>query len=380
MRIANQSEISRRAINDIKNRSFLGLLFYIPLFLIVVGSDHFYERHTDLCLPFGILISSVCLFRLLHRALISKRLQRYCRSLDNKIFFITSGLTGLAWGLFFACFMVINGEYTAKMLMTVCTAGICAGGIVAFIPSLKLAVIYDLAVLLPAAALMLIHRTHQPFALVILIYAAYLVFMATQGNREYRQAFENEQLLIKKSEELTFLARVDSLTGLYNRRYFDENIDHEWKKSSRVRTPPIVVIGDIDHFKKINDQFGHLAGDEFLKLTASLFKTVFQRDTDIVARFGGEEFVVLLTDSTPQVAFALAEDLRLRMSNMRMPFNGITISATLSIGIACSNPGADQSRDTLISMADHALYRAKRQGRNQTVVAPPVAAASHHFA
>lgn len=370
MQIENQLEFNLRVVNDIKKRSLLGLLFYIPVFLVIITSDNFYGRHIDFCLLFGILISGVCLFRLLHRVFISEWVQRYSQSLDNTIFFVSAGVSGLLWGSFFAWFMMLQGEYTAKILMNICTTGICAGGIVAYIPSFRLAVSFNLAVLMPAVALMEIFHTNQSLTVIIFSFSAYLIFMARQGNREYLQALRNEQLLVQKTEELSLLARIDSLTGLYNRRYFDENIDRECKKASRVQSRPIVIIGDIDNFKKINDQHGHLAGDEFLRLTGNLFKIVFKRDTDIVARFGGEEFIVLLTDSMPQTAFSLAEDLRLRMSRMRMSFNGVSISATLSIGIAFSQPGIDESRDTLISRADDALYRAKSQGRNQTVVDP----------
>ncbi len=372
-------DIDRRVVQDIKTRAFFGLLFYTPLFLVIVGANDFYKRHSSFCVLFGTLIAGICLFRLFYRLVLSERVKRHSQSLDNAIFYISAGATGLIWGSFFAWFMVLPGEYTSKMLMIVCTAGICAGGTVGFAPSFALAVFFELAVLIPAAALMLLYRTHEPLAVLVLIYSVYLVFIAGQGNREYRQALKNELLLVKKTEELGLLARIDSLTGLYNRRYFDENIDRECKKCSRVRTVPVVIIGDIDHFKKINDQYGHLAGDEFLKLTAEVFRSVFRRDTDIVARFGGEEFIALLTDTPAQAAFELAEELRRRMSAMRMSCNGSEISATISIGIACSRPDIDESRDTLISRADNALYQAKKRGRNQTVSASCDEAAGRQY-
>ena len=99
---------------------------------------------------------------------------------------------------------------------------------------------------------------------------------------------------------------------------------------------------------------------------------MFKRDTDIVARFGGEAFVVLLTDSSSQMVFELAEEMRRRMSDTLMPYKGVNVTTTMSIGVANATPGINESRDALIARADNALYRAKRDGRNRTVVAPQV--------
>ncbi len=372
MQIENQVEYNNRVLQDLKNRSVLGSLFYFPLFLTIVGPDGFYDRHARYCLLFGILIVAVCLVRIIYVTVVSKWVKKYSPLWENILFFITVGATGLSWGAFFAWVMILRGEYAAKMLILVCSAGIAAGGALAFVPSLTLAISYVLTVLAPTSTLMFIYHTNQYLAVLILIYySAFIAYITREGNQEYRQAFINEQLLIKKTEELSLLARVDALTGLFNRRYFDENINREWKKTSRIRMPLIVLIGDIDHFKKINDQYGHLAGDQFLKLTAGLFKTVFRRETDMVARFGGEEFIVLLTDSEPELAFALAEKMRKRLSEMQIVWNGVSISATLSLGMACAVPGMSETREDLISRADKALYRAKEQGRNQTVVASP---------
>jgi len=371
MKIENRAEFSQRVINDLKSRSTIGMLFYFLLGFIVVMADDFYKRHTDFTLLFGILISSICFFRLVHQR-VSKWMKKSHRSLNNAIFFISVGISGSIWGICFARFMVLEGEHTAKLLIAICTAGLSAGAIVAFIPSLRLAIFYNFVILVPAIALMSFHRTNLPLAVSMLMYSFYLVLMARRGNREYWQALKNEQLLIKKSEQLHLLSRIDSLTGLYNRRHFDQRLDQETKKASRVQRPPTVIIGDIDYFKKINDQHGHQAGDEFLKLTASLLMTVFKRTTDIVARFGGEEFIVLLTDSTPHTALGLAEDLRRRMSDMLMPYKGISVSTTMSIGVANCAHGINESRDALIARADKALYRAKKEGRNRTIVAPQV--------
>ena len=242
--------------------------------------------------------------------------------------------------------------------------------VVAFVPNLRLSVVFNFSMLVPTITVMIVRQINLPLALSILLFSIYLAGVASRANREYWQALENELLLIEKTEELHTLSRIDALTGLYNRRHFDECLYDEWKKAKRVQRPPTLLLCDIDHFKQVNDRYGHQAGDEFLKLTASLLRTVFKRNTDIVARFGGEEFIVLLTDSTPQRALDLAEELRMRMAATPMPYQGADVSATMSIGVASAVGGNDESQEALIARADKALYRAKKKGRNRTEVAP----------
>ncbi|MDA8326464.1 MAG: GGDEF domain-containing protein [Nitrospiraceae bacterium] len=372
MQNEKQALFNKRVVNDIKRRSSIGSLFYIPLFLAIVFSDNFYKRHTANCFRFGILIFSASVLRISYYSLFSKFVCEYNRFLDKIFFFISILFIGLAWGLCFAWVMVQPGESMAKMLVIICTIGVCAGGALAYIPSIPLSIAYNLAMLAPASiSLLVLHINHPLVPTLLIVFSFYMFFIAFEGNGEYLQAFKNEQLLIDQSEELTVLARIDGLTGLYNRRYFDECMNREFKKASRLGVPLTVIIGDIDNFKILNDRHGHLAGDKFLKFTANLFRSVFRRDTDTVARFGGEEFIVLLSDTNSEDAFDLAEELRQRMSQMQIVFNGETLSATLSIGIACWHPDTQESRDSLISRADNALYQAKRLGRNQTVFSPP---------
>jgi len=194
------------------------------------------------------------------------------------------------------------------------------------------------------------------------------VFMVFRGNQEYWDALENEFLLEAKTKDLERISQKDGLTGLYNRRYFDTAFELEWKRGIRNQTGITMMIFDIDHFKQVNDTFGHLAGDKYLKLTARLLNQVFQRETDMVARYGGEEFVVLLSESTLENALDLAERVREKMVDSVLAFEAHFIRATVSIGVAKLIPQTSGERTILISMADSALYAAKENGRNQVRV------------
>jgi hypothetical protein len=164
-------------------------LFYLLIALIVIFTDDFYKRQTDFSLLFGVSLSSICLFRLIH-PLVSKRIAASKRPLNHVIFFISVGITALIWGTCFAHFMMLEDEHTTKLLMAICTAGLSAGGVVAFVPSLRLSVFYNFAMLAPAIVLMSIRQINLPLAIAILMFSVYMVLMANRGNREYWQALE----------------------------------------------------------------------------------------------------------------------------------------------------------------------------------------------
>ena len=168
----------------------------------------------------------------------------------------------------------------------------------------------------------------------------------------------------EKTAELAALARLDSLTGLANRRAFDEAMQHELKRAKRQHEPLCLALLDIDHFKKVNDNWSHTVGDEVLKRVAATLQT-HCRDIDSLARWGGEEFVILLPD-TP---IAMAEEVcdRLRQQVASADYSDIVsgLTVTLSIGLAILDDKNDGKQ--LLIDADKALYQAKKQGRNTVI-------------
>ena len=163
------------------------------------------------------------------------------------------------------------------------------------------------------------------------------------------------------------LALTDELTGLYNRRYLCAHLDELVGRINRDGTGAVVLLLDIDYFKRVNDTYGHAAGDDVLRELAAR-ATACVRSVDLVARLGGEEFVVVMPEVDLTVATSVAE--RLRQTVAAKPFtirdNGKQLHSTLSIGIAAALPGAD-TRDCWLKRADDALYRAKTAGRNRVV-------------
>ena len=169
-------------------------------------------------------------------------------------------------------------------------------------------------------------------------------------------------------KKLETLVRTDELTGIYNRRHLTEVLETETKRSARTGRPLSLAMLDVDHFKSLNDEYGHAVGDHVLMTVAKLLKDKL-RSTDIIARFGGEEFVVILFDTPKSAAHTVAEGLREIIAKTTFDTATVTIHnpVTVSIGIAsCPDDGGDAS--VLLEKADEAMYAAKKNGRNQVTL------------
>ncbi|WP_286828422.1 MULTISPECIES: GGDEF domain-containing response regulator [Kordiimonas] len=177
---------------------------------------------------------------------------------------------------------------------------------------------------------------------------------------------EKSKALEEANKELTHLAMTDALTGCFNRRYFMNAADMELSRMKRHGYPVVVAMIDVDHFKRINDQYGHEVGDEVLSVVAKCCdETVRYEDT--LGRLGGEEFAVLLPVADAEGAYGVLERLRQTVSDLTFP-NVPDLRVTVSIGIA-ELTGEDMSIDAGIKRADEAMYKAKKAGRNKVEIA-----------
>lgn len=197
--------------------------------------------------------------------------------------------------------------------------------------------------------------------------AAYLSQL--QRDEAYRALRKSQQELMETNLELQRLTNVDGLTGLSNRRYFNDYIETEWRQAVRVGEPISLLMIDIDHFKLYNDHYGHLAGDEVLRTVAQTVMRCFNRPKDLAARFGGEEFVVVLPQTPARDLQQLADNVVTSVRALDLPHkaSGAAGAVTVSVGAATSLPGKTDSLFTLIEAADKALYEAKKLGRNRAV-------------
>lgn len=206
----------------------------------------------------------------------------------------------------------------------------------------------------------------------------HLVRLTRRLRASERKLLEIREQLESSNAVLQQRSTVDGLTGVANRRVFDEAFASEWTRAMRNGYSIAVILADIDHFKRHNDQYGHQAGDECLRLVARTLAAAVKRSGDLVARYGGEEFAVILPNADSKGATAVAERLRLAVEQIRLAHVGSVTGrdVTISLGVAATVPARGASPRSLVEAADEALYQAKAVGRNQVIVSQSNAVAA----
>lgn len=184
-----------------------------------------------------------------------------------------------------------------------------------------------------------------------------------------RARVRNQLQIVHQRRLLEQLASLDGLTGIPNRRHFDQAFEREWARCQRSGHPISLIMADVDHFKNYNDTLGHAAGDRVLQDIATLLSTCIQRPADVVARYGGEEFVILLPETPAAEAQQIAQRIleRLSTKNTPHPQSATAPHITLSLGGVSFTPCRNEPDSAVLEQADAALYQAKAQGRNRWV-------------
>ena len=179
-------------------------------------------------------------------------------------------------------------------------------------------------------------------------------------------SLKRERVLKSHSERLSKKATTDGLTGAYNRRFFDERFTAEFGRAQRQSAPLSLIMLDVDFFKNYNDSYGHPAGDKVLISVVKALSSQLNRPTDVVVRYGGEEFIVILPDSKSEGSQIIAEKLRVAVSNLNIPHSESKVAdhVTVSVGVATYQPDTDCNAACFLEAADTALYSAKHDGRN----------------
>jgi diguanylate cyclase (GGDEF)-like protein len=268
-------------------------------------------------------------------------------------------LSGLLWGaaalLFYPIDSTIHGLYFVLV-----TVGILTGGLVIHT---NLANAYPIFLTLVSSPLLIVLLRNDPVGNSKLVTALVLFSLfSIPIAQTYRKTLLQS---IDLSIQLKHQARHDALTKIPNRRYFIEQLHTAWQSALRHKTPITVMILDIDYFKKINDTYGHNKGDECLQIIGQILKDTVKRSGDFVARIGGEEFAIVLTNDKTKSAIKISEILSNKISQQKIPTDSKKpITLTVSMGIACTIPNTELKQDDFINAADQALYDAKASGRN----------------
>ncbi len=188
-----------------------------------------------------------------------------------------------------------------------------------------------------------------------------------QRDEAFKALRKSQQRLAQANKILQRLSSLDGLTGIPNRRRFDQLLKKEWLRAIRHSSSISIIMLDIDFFKLFNDTYGHQGGDDCLKQVAETLEKSIHRETDMVARYGGEEFVAILPETGVQGALEVAKNMCSKVEDLHIPHESskVTDHLTISVGVATAVPERSSQPETLIAAADQALYEAKNNGRNQ---------------
>jgi len=367
----NRDELQWCTSIDLTNRARGGIVIYLLAWLIMTLPQQVHHDHPEFfvfnSVILLILLGSRLAHYIQHRRNAGHRRQSYRRWLIWTIL-----LGALHWGLM-AAWVLLNEEYSELdiyMAGAVTVFGIA--GTTALAIAREIRVGFPLLMLGPAIVALLIRAQREDLivAALMIIALVYVYVTSKTAGLDYWQALSNRALAEQRAVEMERLSVTDPLTRLKNRSFFDHRFAEEWKRGDRQKTPLSILMLDLDHFKEINDNHGHLFGDNCLRQVAVCLKEIVHRETDLVARYGGEEFVILLPDTDAAVANRVGEKLRDAISAIELEEEGQHVALTCSVGGATAFPDFNENRELLLKQADLALYEAKRNGRNQYQVTP----------
>ena len=413
MTSAMQKKIKARRLEILYEQSYANLFFsmLLAVSMIFVFRDYLSSTSINSWLLVFVSVTGLRLYRT-HMFSSSGNTSS---NLDYWFSWHISGviLSGIIWGGFILL-LAQSADAAYLSLATICAAGLCAGAAIAYSASLVSFLLFSIPLLSPIGGFLIVseHPITNTLGYFIFLFTITIIAITYRlnktmtsslrlqlekdellaaletekqqvidANRELEKdlnsRIQNEATLLHEkkvaeetSDKLRTLSTQDGLTGINNRRRFDEALYDEWYRATRLSTPLSLIICDIDKFKEYNDTYGHLEGDKCLTRIAHLIEDSARRAGDMAARFGGEEFVIILPDTESSNAQDIAEQIRRAILDIEIPHetSSVTNIITASFGVHTTLPEKDLLPETMIEFADKALYQAKGQGRNMVVV------------
>ncbi|GAB5381243.1 MAG: hypothetical protein Alis3KO_16960 [Aliiglaciecola sp.] len=298
----------------------------------------------------------------------------------HNLFIILAIIQGALYGFFWVAFGAFSiPEYA--LLVTLVVFGICSSAAIGYASSFRVFLMFSFPLVIPCLVMLALHPSSLNHAIIlaILLYSAVTLKTVRPVNKQFVSALRLNERLAQEIEvrekveaKLRRLSLLDGLTGLANRRAFDQHFLQELKRSARQNSELTLVLIDVDHFKLFNDEYGHVEGDKCLQELASCMQSHFQRSGEMVARLGGEEFAVIIPSVSLNEIQESINHLQQKIAQLSIPHKHNEASphrlVTVSIGVVhliASNP-LDPKK--IIHQADVALYQAKQAGRNRCEV------------
>lgn len=368
-RPASDDELAVRCLLDTAERTALGIWIYPAMWMIVALFSGTAQRWPLLTWGnvAGLLLMAVV------RAYLNQNLPHLLQThrvvAERSFKFMTLAIAAY-WGtLTGICIYLAPTEGIAWIMLTL-TVAFCAGGNTLFGINAALRFPYPLAMIVPVVIAQALQHTPDQKIMMGMEVVLTLYLRRSSGivQKDYWDARLAQRLSAQQARELELASLTDGLTQVPNRMYFDRQYAYEWARQCRHGGPVSLMMVDIDHFKRVNDSYGHPFGDACLQEVAKALRAGCGRSTDFVSRYGGEEFVVLLAETDSAGARVVADRMLEQVRAIRLEHQGQTVQLTCSIGLSTTIPYPTKDAASLIHEADQALYRAKHGGRNQAVI------------
>ncbi len=358
-------QLLARALFDLTMRAKSGILTYACIWLILAFS---YEINTNH--PAFFIINSATIFlifvsRVWHFLLLKKQPHNNVYKMSYWLE-LTILAAAAHWGTMTAWILYNDSLNDLQTVILIITPAIALGGACTLSISSKIRMLYPTLMFIPFIGILVYQADTQSLSLAAITSIGLVyIFTATKATHDdYWAAVTNHMVAEERAQLMEKLSTTDPLTQLKNRMYFDKKFEKEWLNCTNLKRPISLVMLDLDFFKKINDNYGHVFGDECLKAVASTISQIATRPTDCVARYGGEEFVILLPNTDDETTKMLALRMINAIASLVLNYQGEKISLTCSIGGSTITPQIKANQTSLLKAADSALYQAKDAGRN----------------
>ena len=357
-----------REVQDVSNRTRLGSLYYLLAWLLTWGFSQAPLQHLLLGLGGCGFFTLMLVLRWIHLPPTIHSDRRLTRWINRHWLLVL--LTAMGWGLAHALALSDPDFQRSQLVATVSTIAFSSAVAFTFSMRLRRGLCTVLLLNLPGLLVLASNGEQQlPILLTLAFYLIYLLMVGTRSFREYHAGIALELQLLEQRDALERLSRTDSLTGLGNRHQFNDLFPLMLANAKRQGSPLALVLMDIDLFKRVNDQHGHLTGDACLEVFAERMRQVFRRDNDILLRMGGEEFAVLMPGTDLEHAQQMAEQFRACIADSPLQAREHRLNLTTSLGVGTFEAARDCSSEAFFQRIDSALFQAKADGRNRLVLA-----------
>jgi len=360
-------EVSIRTLRDLGRQNLTSTGVYLVLWVVICLFTHLYAFAPRFFALNSAIVCSITLSRCwLWHEMRHFSITRFARIQAHLV--SNTLLNAAHWGVMLALSYSIPALEPLQLPLALTVTGVVGAGTwaVAFHPLTRFYL--PILAILPGIVAMLLTGERQPLMIAALatIYLLYVLAATRTRQQDYLLAIKNSIQLEQRTRELEYMSFTDPVTRLHNRAYFDVHLDLEWKRAHRQGYPISLLLVDLDHFKSINDRFGHPFGDHVLAEVGLCISDIVQRSGDIVARIGGEEFALLLINTGFDGATQIAREVIDAVAALEMQHESGPVRITTSVGVATAIPQEAETRAAreLLGLADVGLYSAKSAGRN----------------